>query len=216
MRTIYEHMRICHYNDEEKRLHRYLADRGHTNVILASDADVFDVVRRESFDAAFVGLHPHGLQLIRQLSRTNPDCLVTIITSDANTRMAVEAMKLGAFDYLLSPLNFAEVERTFIMMLREHEGQRERRTLEGQLVDAKDAQQDVRSDTLVEVPPRVRRHVLDEPPLRGRLVDIIAEVEARAIRQALTDHAGNISAAARSLAISRTTLYTKMQEYSIG
>lgn len=129
-------MHIFHYNDEEKQLHDYLEQRGHTNTIVAAQSDPFDVGAREPFDAAFVGLHPHGLQLIQTLRQCNAHSLVTIITSDQNTRMAVEAMKRGAFDYLLSPLDFSEVERTLIMMLREHEMLQEQRRLETELTAA--------------------------------------------------------------------------------
>jgi two-component system response regulator AtoC len=132
-------MRILHYNDEEKDLHLYLAARQHTNVILPSDADPFSTAGGEPFDAAFVGLHPHGLELIRTLKRTNPECLVTIITSDKKTRMAVEAMKRGAFDYLLSPLDFTEVERSYILMEREQRMLAERRQLQAQLAAVSDA-----------------------------------------------------------------------------
>jgi DNA-binding NtrC family response regulator len=198
-------MQILHYNDEEKELHRYLKERGQANTILAADADVLAVVRDKRFDAAFVGLHPHGLQLIRALHRKNPDCLVTIITSDRNTRMAVEAMKLGAFDYLLSPLDFTEVERTVLMMMREHESQHERRSLEGQLVDAKQGNAE-----------GAGRGVRHSPPHRGRLMDFVAAAEAGAIRQALAENAGNLSQAARQLAVSRTTLYAKLRAYKIS
>jgi DNA-binding NtrC family response regulator len=206
-------MHILHYNDEEKQLHRYLKERGQANRILPADGDVFGLVRDRTFDAAFVGLHPHGLQLIRGLHRRNPDCLVTIITSDRNTRMAVEAMKLGAFDYLLSPLDFTEVERTVLMMMREHESQRERHSLEGQLSDAQRENGGPRSRRLggagrAPPPPTARNH-------SPRLADALAQAEAAAIRHALGE-TGNLSEAARLLAISRTTLYAKMRAYKIS
>ncbi len=198
-------MKILHYNDEEKELHKYLADRGQENVILPAGADVFSLVRQEAFDAAFIGLHPHGLQLIRLLHRKNPDCLVTMITADRNARIAVDAMKLGAFDYLLSPLDFSEVERAVIMMAREQQGQDERRGLEGQLAGVNDG-----SSLGFPRPP-----ALDSVPIRGRLCDITAEFESKAIWQALKDNQGNLSEAAKTLAISRTTLYAKMERYGI-
>lgn len=204
-------MKILHYNDEEKDLHRYLAERGQENVILPAKADVFGLVRQKSFAAAFIGLHPHGLQLIRLLHRRNPDCLVTIITSDRNARMAVEAMKLGAFDYLLSPLNFAEMERTIIMMTREYENRRERQNLEGRLIDVQQQFDDQQSAAA----PARRRHAMEDPPLRGALADIVGEIEAKAIRQALIDYDGNLTEAAGALNISRTTLYAKMRRHGI-
>ncbi|MCC7085912.1 MAG: sigma-54-dependent Fis family transcriptional regulator [Pirellulales bacterium] len=126
-------MRVLHYNDEERELHLFLAARQHVNTILPAEADPFVVAAAEPFDAAFIGLHPHGLELIRTLKRTNSDCLVTIITSDNKTRMAVEAMKCGAFDYLLSPLDFTEVERSYILLEREQRMLAERRQLQAQL-----------------------------------------------------------------------------------
>lgn len=206
-------MKVLHYNDEEKQLHSYLNERGLENVILPAEADVFARVRQEPFDAAFIGLHPHGLHLIGLMRRCNPDCLVTIITSDRNARLAVEAMKLGAFDYLASPLNFAEVERTVILMMREHQNQCERRALEGQLIDARQQQEEL--DPQSPLPPK-RRPIIDGPPIRGALADIVAEVEAKAIRQALLDYDDNLSQAAYALDISRTTLYAKMRALGIS
>ena len=194
-------MKVFHYNDEERALHRYLAERGHDNTVLAAEADPFSKVRAERFDAAFIGLHPHGLQLIRGLHRRNPDCLVTMITADRNTRMAVETMKLGAFDYLTTPLDFTEVERTVIMMMREHEGQRERQGLEGRL--------NQNHGTAARITD-VSTEAMLLPA--GTLKQIVAEVERRVIRRSLDQHQGNISQAARALGISRTTLYTRLNE----
>jgi DNA-binding NtrC family response regulator len=130
-------LKIFHYNDEEHELHRWLADRGHVNTVIAADQDPFPAVRAAPFDAAFVGLHPHGIELITQLHAVNPDCLVTMITADRNTRSAVEAMRAGAFDYLMSPpLDFSEVERTYILIDREKRKIQQRQRFEDQLAAA--------------------------------------------------------------------------------
>lgn len=118
-------------------MHRWLAERGHVNTIVAAEDDPFPIVRRSVFEAAFVGLHPHGMRLITELHKVNPDCLVTIITADRNTRRAVEAMRAGAFDYLMSPpLDFAEVERTYILIDREQQQQQQRNRFQDQLAAA--------------------------------------------------------------------------------
>ena len=129
-------MRVFHYNDEERQLHDYLGKLGHTNVVVAAERDPFPMVRAERFDAAFVGLHPHGMQLMRDLHVRNPDCFVTLITSDRDTRRAVQAVKAGAFDYLLSPLDFTEVERVVILMSRDEHRREEQRQLRDQLAAA--------------------------------------------------------------------------------
>ncbi len=86
-------MKIFHYNDEERKLHEWLSARGHTNTVVAATGDPFSAVKRESFDAAFIGLHPHGMKLIIELRAMNPDCLVTMVTADRDTRRAVEAVR---------------------------------------------------------------------------------------------------------------------------
>jgi two-component system, NtrC family, response regulator PilR len=130
-------VKVFHYNDEERELHQWLADRGHANTVVSAESDPFPIVRQSAFDAAFVGLHPHGMRLIPELHSINPDCLVTMITADRNTRRAVEAMRAGAFDYLMSPpLDFSEVERTYILIDREQQQQKQRKRIEDQLAAA--------------------------------------------------------------------------------
>jgi two-component system, NtrC family, response regulator PilR len=127
-------MKVFHYNDEEHALHHWLKSRGHVNTVVPATGDPFIIVKKESFDAAFIGLHPHGMELINELHAVNPDCLVTMITADRDTRRAVEAVRAGAFDYLLSPpLDFTEVERTYILLDRERQQQEQRRKFQAQL-----------------------------------------------------------------------------------
>lgn len=46
-----------------------------------------------------------GLDVFRELRRIDPKCLVVFITGHGTTETAIEAMKLGAFDYLVKPLD---------------------------------------------------------------------------------------------------------------
>ena len=45
-----------------------------------------------------------GLDILRHLKATNPEIQVILLTGQAGTRDGMEGMKLGAFDYLLQPL----------------------------------------------------------------------------------------------------------------
>jgi DNA-binding response OmpR family regulator len=45
-----------------------------------------------------------GLDILRHLKATNPEIQVILLTGQAGTRDGMEGMKLGAFDYLLKPL----------------------------------------------------------------------------------------------------------------
>ena len=52
-----------------------------------------------------------GLELFHELKRIDPRCLVIFITGFGTTDTAIEAMKLGAFDYLTKPLDAKQLRR---------------------------------------------------------------------------------------------------------
>jgi two-component system response regulator HydG len=47
-----------------------------------------------------------GLELLRAISETDPGCRVILMTAEATVESAIEAVKLGALDYLSKPLDF--------------------------------------------------------------------------------------------------------------
>ena len=46
-----------------------------------------------------------GIELIGQIKSTDPDVVVIMITAVEETRMVVKALKLGAYDYLVKPID---------------------------------------------------------------------------------------------------------------
>ena len=53
-----------------------------------------------------------GLELQRKLKEAQPDATVIIMTAYASVESAVEAMKLGAYDYIIKPFNPDDLEHT--------------------------------------------------------------------------------------------------------
>lgn len=51
-----------------------------------------------------------GLDVFHELRRIDPRCLVIFITGFGTTDMAIEAMKLGAYDYLTKPLDAKQLK----------------------------------------------------------------------------------------------------------
>lgn len=54
-----------------------------------------------------------GLHLIEQLKRASPNCKIVMLTSYASIATAVDAIKLGAHQYLCKPVNIDELLNSF-------------------------------------------------------------------------------------------------------
>jgi two-component system nitrogen regulation response regulator GlnG len=52
-----------------------------------------------------------GLEVFQELLEVDPKCLVVFITGHGTADTAIEAMKLGAYDYLVKPLDFGELKK---------------------------------------------------------------------------------------------------------
>ena len=53
-----------------------------------------------------------GLETLRRLRETDPKLLVILMTAYGTTQTAIEAMKLGAYDYLLKPFDILKLKQT--------------------------------------------------------------------------------------------------------
>ncbi|HOW71407.1 MAG TPA: sigma-54 dependent transcriptional regulator [Phycisphaerae bacterium] len=74
-----------------------------------------------------------GLDLLRRIRETNQDLLVIMITAYSRIEDAVEAIKLGAFDYVAKPFNMDELLHTVETALETTKLRREVRWLRGRL-----------------------------------------------------------------------------------
>ena len=80
-----------------------LATRGDQGLILARDNPHDAVIT----DLRLPGMD--GLELIRQLHRLRPRLPLILMTAHGTTETAIEATKLGAYDYLLKPFEMEEL-----------------------------------------------------------------------------------------------------------
>ncbi|MDR3641768.1 MAG: response regulator [Humidesulfovibrio sp.] len=46
-----------------------------------------------------------GLEVLERVKRTSPNVQVLLLTGHGSTRDGIEGMRLGAFDYMMKPLN---------------------------------------------------------------------------------------------------------------
>lgn len=98
----------------QKLLERFFTDRGHTAVFVDTGLAGLEAVRRERpglvvLDHVLPDIS--GLEVLRQVHATDPHLPVLFITAQGGSEIAIEAMKLSAFDYLPKPLDLVRVEQ---------------------------------------------------------------------------------------------------------
>jgi DNA-binding NtrC family response regulator len=59
-----------------------------------------------------------GLETLRRIRQNEPKLLVILMTAYGTTQMAIEAMKLGAYDYLLKPFDIAKLKEVVATALK--------------------------------------------------------------------------------------------------
>ena len=102
--------------DDEKSMRDLLSitleKEGYDVLKAAGGEPAIEALHRESVDAVITDLRMpkvDGLQVLRVAKEVSPDTAVIVITAVASTETAVEAMKLGAYDYITKPFKLDEV-----------------------------------------------------------------------------------------------------------
>jgi two-component system response regulator PilR (NtrC family) len=102
--------------DDEKSMRDLLAislEKQNFEVTVADGGGTaIDTLRREPFDVVITDLRmptTDGLQVLRAAKEASPELVVIVITAVGSTETAVEAMKLGAYDYITKPFKLDEI-----------------------------------------------------------------------------------------------------------
>jgi two-component system response regulator RegA len=106
-------------DDDERfreRMGRALSERG-VSVSLAGDtATALSLLSERAFDAAVTDLKmpgPNGLVLTKEILSRSPSTRVVVLTGYGTIATAVEAMRLGALDYLVKPCHADQLLSAF-------------------------------------------------------------------------------------------------------
>ncbi len=120
-------MKILVVDDERKMgviVGGALADEGHEVTTLEKSAEASTLLTREPFDLVITDLKmapPDGLELLKTARKARPDVAVILMTAYATAQTAVEAMKAGAYDYLVKPFELDELRIRVRKLERERE-----------------------------------------------------------------------------------------------
>lgn len=99
-------------------------------------SDAIKAVQAQPYDAVLMDVRMarvSGIEALQRIKEINPAIPVIIMTAYSSVDTAVEAMKLGAYDYLTKPLNFDELQFTLERALEHMALAKENRSLKEQL-----------------------------------------------------------------------------------
>lgn len=111
--------KILIIDDEEhfaQVLNRSLSRMGYQTTFVTTPSEAKELMKQEVFDWVSLDLRlgqDSGLQLIPDLKIAMPEALIVILTGFASIPTAVEAIKLGAFNYLHKPATVKELINAF-------------------------------------------------------------------------------------------------------
>jgi len=100
-------------NDFRSSVARRFMRRGFQVQEGASSEEALGLSSRREFDVAVIDMvmpGQTGIQLLEKLKSLHPDCEAIMLTGQGTIETAVQAMKLGAYDYLTKPFPLAELE----------------------------------------------------------------------------------------------------------
>jgi DNA-binding NtrC family response regulator len=141
-----------------------------------------------------------GLRVLEQFLHDAPSTRVVVITANKKESSALEAVRLGAFDYCSKPVRLEEIK--FIVRRAFHMQQLQQKLQESCLDVAR--------------PPRQSDRGFASPfPADINLKFAKKAIEADFIKKALSRNSGIVSRAAKDLGISRVNLYELMDRYNI-
>lgn len=95
-------------------LNAILSRKGYRVTTTASSREALEILREKHYDLIISDLRmPNldGIELLKRVRSSNAGSAVVLLTAFGTVPNAVEAMKLGAFDYLMKPFSSEQLER---------------------------------------------------------------------------------------------------------
>lgn len=164
------------------------------HVLTASNVDAaLDLARTAAVDFASIDLRmpgASGLELVRELKALHPTAVLVVLTGYGSIATAVEAVKLGAANYLAKPADANDLLRAF-----------------GALPATPPERGSARTPASAQG--------ATTPVSPEREVPSLARVEWEHLNRVVTDCRGNISQAARLLHMQRRSLQRKLAKYPV-
>jgi DNA-binding response OmpR family regulator len=125
--------------DDEPNILLYLSealeDENYAITTKNNGREAISTLAKEEFDLLVVDLKLKdidGLQVLREARNRGPDIVVIMLTGHGSLESAIEAIKYGAFDYLLKPVGVADLKNSIQRGLEKRQTALQQRRLANQ------------------------------------------------------------------------------------
>ena len=122
---------LIHVIDDEPVIHdvlsQLLTSEGYDIEISSSGEEALEKFEVRTFDLVLLDLlmpGMNGIEILKAAKKIDPQALIIILTAYASVESAIEAMKIGAFDYIQKPFKHEELLLTIARAL-EHKNLQE-------------------------------------------------------------------------------------------
>lgn len=113
-----------------------LREEGLSVTAVANGTDALEAIKTDSYAVALLDIRmpgADGIKVLREITKTQPETQVIMITAYGTVEMAVEAMKLGASDYVMKPVIFDDILAKIHQQLEFRQLQTQNRQLQDEL-----------------------------------------------------------------------------------
>jgi two-component system response regulator PilR (NtrC family) len=102
--------------DDEKpirdSLKMVLEDEGYSTDVVGDGEEALEKIKSDKFDIVITDIKMpklDGIQLLEQASKISPETFFVIMTAYASVNTAIDALRQGAYDYLIKPVEFDDL-----------------------------------------------------------------------------------------------------------
>lgn len=110
-------LRVLLVDDEQgfvAPLAKRLARRGFDTALASSGSEALELLSPETFDVVLLDIMMPGIDGIKtlgEIKRLHPYVEVVMLTAHADSDIVISSLAMGAFDYLLKPVDVTELVR---------------------------------------------------------------------------------------------------------
>ncbi len=124
-------------------LNEHLTDEHYDCTAVQSPHEALDRLREGGFSVFLTDLkmpEMHGLEAVRRAKEIDPDLAIIVITALVDVKHAIQALRIGADDYVLKPFNLSEISLSVSRAIEKRQlvigSRRHQEELEGRVREA--------------------------------------------------------------------------------